>query len=192
MTKRRTFRPLPFLGILTLLIAVAGIVTAAAPAGANGNCVVQIAPVQPGQQSSQISQPQCFATFAQAIAAATGGTVHLSSTTQPDQLTQAMLAAAPATETVIGIDYVNSGFTGQDLVWQVTDGGCKVGQNFSASSMPSGWNDVVSSARSFGGCNTYTHFENSGFTGSELNCGGGCSTMGAMNDKTSSEKWFVG
>ena len=103
-----------------------------------------------------------------------------------------MLSAAPDTSTVIGIDYVNSNFQGNTLTWTEPNGGCKAGTSFQASSMPSGWNDVVSSARSFGNCNTYTHFENAGFTGSELNCGGQCATMGAMNDKTSSEKWFVG
>lgn len=190
MTKRRTLRPLLLVGSTLLLFAMAGIVSAAASAGADGNCVVKIDPVQPGQQSSQVSQPQCFATFAQAIAAATGGTVHLSPTAQPSQLTQGMLSAAPDTSTVIGIDYVNSSFGGNSLTWTVGNGGCAVGVHFEASSMPSGWNDVVSSAKSFANCNTYTHFENSGFTGAELNCGPSCATMGAMNDKTSSEKWF--
>jgi hypothetical protein len=171
---------------------VAGIVTGAAPAGADGNCVAHIDPVQPGQQSSQVSQPQCFATFAEAIAAATGGTVHLSPTTKPSQLTQSMLSDEPDTSTVIGIDWVNSNFGGNSYTWTVGNGGCAVGVSFSVTPMPSGWNDVVSSAKSFANCNTYTHFENVGFTGSELNCGPKCATMGAMNDKTSSEKWFKG
>jgi hypothetical protein len=87
------------------------------------------------------------ATFAEAIAAATGGTVHLSPTAKPIQLTQGMLAAAPDTQPVIGIDYVNSNFQGNTLTRAESVGGCAVGQNFQASSMPSGWNDVVSSAK---------------------------------------------
>lgn len=144
----------------------------------------------PGEQSSQVSQPQCFATFARAIAAATGGTVQLSPAAKPSQLTQEMLSDVPDTTTVIGIDYVNSNFGGNSLTWTSTSGGCTSTQHFQASSMPSGWNDVVSSARSFANCNTYTHFENVSFTGAELNCGPSCATMGVMNDKTSSEKWF--
>jgi hypothetical protein len=183
-------RPLALLAVMLLAIAITGVVTAAAPAAAGGNCVVRIDPLQRGQQSSHVSQPQCFATFAEAIAAATGGAVHLSPSVKPSQLTQAMLGVTPYTTTVIGVDYVDSNYGGNSLTWTSTSGGCTSTQSFQASSMPSGWNDVVSSALSYQNCNTYWHFQDSGFGGAQLDCGPSCATMGVMNDQTSSEKWL--
>lgn len=190
MTMKVTPRPLALLAVTLLAIAITGIVVAAAPADGGGNCVVKIDPVQPGQQSSHVSQPQCFATFAEAIAAATGGTVHLSSSVKPSQLTQAMLGDTPDTTTVIGVDYVNSHYGGNSLTWTSTSGGCTSTQTFQASSMPSGWNDVVSSALSYQNCNTYWHYQNINFGGAQIDCGPSCATMGVMNDQTSSEKWL--
>ncbi|MGH2448816.1 MAG: hypothetical protein ACRDFS_09490, partial [Chloroflexota bacterium] len=131
----------------------------------------------------------CFQTFPEAIHAATGGAVSLPPNTAPAQLTQAMLDV-PSTSTVIGEDYMDSGFGGQNLTWYESSdiNGCTDGSYYTAASMPSGWNDDVSSARSFGGCATYNHFENVNFGGSRLTCT--YSSMGAMNDQTSSEKWY--
>lgn len=190
MRIKRRFRPLLLFATTLVVIAAAGTLTSAAPAEGGGNCVVQIDPVQPGQSSSHVSQPQCFATFAEAIAAATGGTVQLGPSVKPTQLTQAMLGDTPDTTTVIGVDYVNSYEGGNSLTWTSTSGGCTSTQSFQASSMPSGWNDVVSSALSYQNCNTYWHYENTGFKGSQIDCGPRCDTMGVMNDQTSSEKWL--
>jgi hypothetical protein len=53
--------------------------------------------------------------------------------------------------------------------------------------MPSGWNDRVSSSHSYGGCSLNDHFHDANFGGSGIICT--CSTMGTMNNQTSSETW---
>ena len=60
--------------------------------------------------------------------------------------------------------------------------------SYAAASMPSaGWNDRVSSAKTYGGCGTNTHYQDSNYVGSQHVCE--CATMGVMNDETSSERW---
>lgn len=158
------------------------------------HCVVHIDPVKPGQTVSTMSSSTCFARFSDAIAFATGGTVRLPSSFSPDQFTPDILSGpSPATTTVIGEDFSDSGHSGSTLTWTSSTGGCSSTQSFQAASMPSGWNDVISSAYAFQNCNHNVHFENVKFNASgpaaKIDCGTSCSSMGAMNDKTSSEKW---
>lgn len=57
-------------------------------------------------------------------------------------------------------------------------------------SMPSGWNDEVSSVHNYSNCAT-TLFWNSNFGQPTYNIGknAGASSLGAFNDQTSSQKW---
>jgi hypothetical protein len=130
------------------------------------HCVVQIEPLTPGKVASAMSEASCFDSFSDAQAI-----VPLSHTT------------------VISIDYRDSNFSGSTLTWVVDSsyGGCTTGYSYAAPSMPSGWNDVVSSARTYAGCSYNRHYEHTNYGGSKIDCY--CATMGAMNDKTSSEKW---
>jgi hypothetical protein len=97
-------------------------------------------------------------------------------------------ALLPATTTIIGIDYENSGFSGTSKFWEVSYlPGCSDGTGWGLSAMPSEWNDRVSSAIGYAGCNNYLHWEHTWYTGASLNCY--CSSMGVMNDATSSEQW---
>lgn len=91
---------------------------------------------------------------------------------------------------VIGIDYDGPNFTGSTLVGGTRHTpGCLDGSSFIASSMPAGWNNRVSSARSYSGCNHYYHYEHINFGGAVLDCGDSCSSMGVMENQTSSERW---
>ncbi len=150
------------------------------------HCVVQIEPLQPGQQASEMLEPVCFDSFSEAIDAATQGAVRLPPTTKPNEFTAEMLA--PASTTVIGIDYSSSNYSGTSLVWTASNTvGCTTGLTYAAPTMPSGWNDVVSSARTYGGCNRSPHYEHTYYSGAVLTCP--CATMGVMDNATSSEKW---
>jgi hypothetical protein len=153
-----------------------------------GNCIVHIDPVLPGQVASKVSRPKCFATFGQAIAAATSGTVRLSSSVTPRTLSARMLRPQRvAATTVISVDYRDSSFSGISLTWYVSGTAGCAANTYSASSMPSGWNDEVSSSQRYDSCTHNPHYENNGFGGAIYPCT--CSSMGVMNDKTSSEKW---
>lgn len=130
----------------------------------------------------------CYNTFAQAIAAATGGRVHLpaSATPRTVSIRQLNAGAASATTYVLSIDYKNANFVSPTLTWTQSS---QCG-SFQASSMPSGWNDVVSSVATYSGC-ANTQYKNINFGGStfSISRNSQVATMGSFNDSTSSEKW---
>lgn len=152
-----------------------------APSGAasKGHCAAS-----PGQDPLVVS---CFDTFSDAIYFATGGAVRLPATVGPDELTEEMLQPA-ADRTVISVEYKDPNYSGQSFVWYVNNSfGCTTGWSYAQPTMPSGWNDVISSSASYGGCHYVRHYEHTYYGGSKIDCT--CATMGAMNDKTSSLKW---
>jgi hypothetical protein len=155
------------------------------------HCVVQIEPFQPGQTASKVSEPACFDNFSDAIFAATGGAVRLPLSIEPGEVTEDMLVPPePRSSTVIGIDYSESGFSGSTLTWTTSNpDGCSDGTIYMQPSMPSVWAKEVSSARSYQGCARYYHYDYANYGGSALDCGYSCSTMGAMDNQTESEKW---
>lgn len=191
--RHRLVKALLGAGLLSLAFTSTGGSTTPAsaharPAASGHHCIVQISPVLPGQTSSQMSAPRCFATFRQAISAATSGAVRVSSSVTPRTLSARMLRPERLTATVVlSIDYVNSNYQGNTLTWYDSGTAGCAANTYSASSMPSGWNDVISSSHRYDSCTHNPHFENVNFGGAIYPCT--CATMGVMNDKTSSEKW---
>jgi hypothetical protein len=140
------------------------------------HCVVWIAPTT-GRAPSKVSKMHCFRRFSRAVQVARG---------RPP--TGFQTGIVPHASTLISTDYDGSGMTGATLAWTVSNtNGCNGGFQYSAASMPSGWNDRVSSSKSAHGCATNRHFHNTNFGGAAITCT--CSTMGAMNNETSSETW---
>jgi hypothetical protein len=106
--------------------------------------------------------------------------------------TRAMMTRSiPRTDTVLSEDFSDDKYQGSVLTW--TSPGlvsCSGFPNFLAPSMPSGWNDIVTSYKDFVNCGNNPHYENNNYTGASIQCGPNCSNIGgAMNDRTSSEKW---
>ena len=133
------------------------------------HCVVTISPVQTGERYSVVSEPQCYSTLAQALETANE-------------------AGTMSSRTVIGIDYEHANYGGASLMWTAPNPvGCNTGFSYASASMPSGWNDRVSSAKTYGGCSTNIHYQDASFGGSRHVCE--CAMMDAMNDETSSETW---
>lgn len=98
-------------------------------------------------------------------------------------------AALPNTTYVIGIDYYDANYKGASLAWTGYSP-CTADPFYGAPSMPSGWNDVISSYKDYSNCNHNPHWENNNYAGAVVSCGPNCSYVGnAMNDRTSSEKW---
>lgn len=62
------------------------------------------------------------------------------------------------------------------------------GSGYGTDTMAAGWDNVVSSAKSFTGCSTFRHWEYTYHAGASQNCNP-CYEMGAMNDRTSSLEW---
>lgn len=160
------------------------------------HCVSEAAPIRSDSDNIHALAKHigCFRTFADAIYVATAGTVRLDSNITPDSLTQELLApSTTASSVVIGVDYGAIEFnTGHGThTWTGTQGPCSPTLGYGVSSMPSGWNDAVSSARSYSDCNQYKHFENTWSQGTSITCNQGdtCRLMGYMDNKTSSETW---
>lgn len=138
---------------------------------------------------AQPAPPTCFASFAAAIRFATDGTVRLPASAT--MVTQAQLDAGRATDrmasTVIGIEYEDTNFGGDDWIVSVASG-CTDGGTERWTSVLTGtsWDNRISSARTYAGCKS-RHYENSNFTGSQYLCG--CSQMSVMSDRTSAILW---
>jgi hypothetical protein len=179
----------------TLVVAT---LAPAAPAGTHSappgtpshrHCVVAAYPAGVGPQA-QVAEPACFDTFAAAISHATDGTVRLPH--DATEVTQAQLDAGrdepgPAS-TVIGIEYEDSGYGGQDWVIAQAngcdDGGAEVWLRADLTGHE--MNNEISSARAYNGCKS-RHFEHANFSGDHHLCG--CAQMGAMSDRTTSIRW---
>jgi len=132
----------------------------------------------------------CFATFAASIRAATDGRVRLPGRARPGSVTPDQINAAagpaPATVYILSIDYQNSDYGGNSLTWTQSS---KCG-TFQASSMPSGWNDIVSSVQASSGCATTLFWNiNFGSPTYPIAKNGSKATLGVFNDETSSQSW---
>jgi hypothetical protein len=172
--------------------------TAANSSGINNNglhCYALIAPIVEGNDgSSRIIKSECFDNFADSIYAATNGRVQLNSSTQPETVTNESLNSSngvslPSSQVVIGIDWDNTNFAGSSYTWVVSGSGCSTSTQYSVSSMPSGWDNRVSSARGYSNCNYFYHYQNTNYAGSSAVCNTECSSMGSLDNATSSEKW---
>ena len=183
--RRRLFFLVPIIGLVLYGAAVASPATAKTTAPAGRNCVARALPAG----SSQRPVAKCYATFSRAILAATSGRVHLPASARPGSVSLDKInaaAATPATTFVISIDWVNSNFGGSTLTWTESS---KCG-SFSARSMPSGWNDVISSVEAFSGCaNTLYKNNNFGTPAFNIVVNGSVGSLGSFNDVTSSQKW---
>lgn len=140
--------------------------------------------------------PQCFRTFSQAIEFATSGRVRLPIDITPENVDEDVLNSGNPTlangedaTVAVGIGYEHTGFNGASVTF-TTDAGCTNNRVNVANEMPSGWNDRISSARAFSGCNHSYHYEHTFLNGAVVDCGTSCANIGpALNDRTSSIRW---
>lgn len=96
----------------------------------------------------------------------------------------------------LGVDYKDTHFGGSRLVWYSTTGDCQSGVVYQVAHMPSGWNDVVSSAADTNQlCSRWYHYHDASYVGKIIDCAGNCYDMylsdgTSMSDQTSSERWY--
>jgi hypothetical protein len=158
------------------------------------HCVIEATAVSIDQDEVRppTRAPRCFQTFSQAIDFATGGRVQLPLDAVPEELNDAVLGSGkitPQSTYVIGIEYTATNFLGSSYVFS-TSVSCAGGYAIGTSSMPVGWNNVISSAKAYSGCNHSYHYESPDYGGAVMDCGTGCSDIGdAMDDRTSSIRW---
>jgi hypothetical protein len=138
---------------------------------------------------SQIIETKCFNSFSESIYAATRGRVQLDSSIRPEDVTEGVLDAddegdkLTALQVVIGIDWDYENFSSSSYTWVVISSGCSSTVRYRVSSMPSGWDNRVSSARAYSNCNNFYHYQDTNHEGSSMVCNTtGCSTMGSLNN----------
>lgn len=177
---------LTLLSVSALVLFSAPVALAAGTAHSAGrHCVAEAVPAG----SSARPAVTCYATFAQSIRAATRGRVRLPANAAPRSVTPAQLnagAATPDTTYVLSIDWDGTNFSGASLTWTQSS---RCG-SFQAASMPSGWNDRVSSVEAFSNC-ANSLFKNNNYGTPRYNIGrnGSVANLGSFSNVTSSEKW---
>jgi hypothetical protein len=153
---------------LSVLIAGAGVALGMAiPASASSvdqsmsatapHCVLTAHEV--GAEAKQEEVPRCYSTFPEAVAAATDA------------------------GSILGIEYDGNRFGGWSYVIVADGPPCADGHSYGIPRLPAPRDDLISSARSYAGCSSI-HFSRADYKGERVRCG--CSTMGAMSDRTTS------
>ena len=162
------------------------------------HCVVQPAAVPRGKplpEKLESHEPTCFSTFPEALAFATKGKIQLTAAdpslvaAEFESVSESVLATY-----LIGIEYVSphrEPFWGS---WLITRGwSCAEADPYVATMQP-GWNDVISSSKTYEGCNHSYHYEHSNFGGAVLDCPRGTACfydLGVLSDATSSIRWTL-
>lgn len=173
-------------GLLAAPAATAGTPSAESSGEA---CAVGVAPVvltAIETTAAPIPEPvvDCFPSFGEAVEFATGGELSADSPAELESVIES--AEVTAASVVLGYEYKGTSYTGGSLVLYGTSGsGCGSGSTYGFSSMPSGWSDVISSAKVFASCWS-THYDYTGYSGDRRTCYGSCSSLGTMNNRTSS------
>lgn len=133
----------------------------------------------------------CYATYAEVIADVSDGSTTLDS--EQEGLTENQvreLAEGPSATYIISEIYDGAGYSGARFTFtapRACDNTTTI--NFSRSVMPSGWNDRLSSFKSFSNCSTRI-WEHGGFSGASYGFFVDSWYVGdAMNDHTSSIQW---
>jgi hypothetical protein len=191
--KARCGRVLAMSGALLLTFTIAG-GPAAHAASSGHNCAYRLDPVSYDAATRTVSADLvlvgCYDTFAESVAAGSGGAIHVSRATTPGQLTQAMVgdsAPAAGNDTLIGTEWTSVGFSGSSVSYYAPDA-C-AGTVYAVADVGSAWNDQFESGRGFGGCDTNRKFQHINFGGDVLTCTPGCNDYGALRNEVSSLKW---
>ncbi len=172
---------------VVLIIAAPG---ASAAAEAGSHCAVGVAPIVSGQPT-RAPVINCFSSFAESIEFATSGRVQLDAADAQVSATQLAKAGAATTEPslaagpLLGVEYDGANFSAGSLALYGTSGSGCFGVTYGFAGMPAGWNDRVSSARAYSGCDS-RHYANGSYGGEVRVCATVCTGFGAMTNRTSS------
>ncbi len=184
-------------GVMTVvLIAVSvGLWAPTAEAGQPQHCAARLDPVgagsKPGTVDAVLVDLGCFDTYAEALAAGSGGAIQVPEGTTPDSLTQLTLDAATAplaSDVLIGTEYDAVGYDGSSISY-FAPSTCSATTNWQVSYVGATWNDRFESGKGFGNCDTNKKFQHSNFGGAVLVCTPNCNDYGFLADAVSSLKW---
>ena len=171
--------------ITALAVLVGGCLAAGpapgAPSATGSTCAMSLSPLVAGQSISKARVLGCWDTVGQAERA-----LGIAASALAGADSGAGLAAG---QTVIGRDFSSTGFLGSQQIWFASNTqGCSGGATYSFA-MPTGFNNATRSAQGFAGCGHNTHYDPPSASGLSILCASACSSMGAMDLKTSFVRW---
>jgi hypothetical protein len=187
MDRRLTF-------ILLVTLAVASL-TAMGPVNGNRHCAVLLVPAGAGSGPGAVATGEkelgCYPTYAEAVAAGSGGDIQLAPDMTPSALTRSTLAGATVEvpDTVmIGTEFTGTSFGGNSKSYFGSET-CSATVTWEVSYVTDAWNDDFESGKGFGSCDHNKKFMDSNFGGSVLTCTPNCSDYGALRNEVSSLRW---
>ncbi|MEO8292870.1 MAG: hypothetical protein ABI635_06990 [Actinomycetota bacterium] len=191
--KVRSVRTAAACGALLLTFSIAGGPVAQARS-AGRHCAYRLDPVSYDAATRTVSAELvligCYDTFAESLAAGSGGAIQVSRSTSPALLTDAMVSdatLASGADTLIGTEWASVGYSGSSNSYWAPDS-C-AGTVYSVAYVGDAWNDDFESGKGFGGCDTNKKFQHSNFGGAVLTCTPNCSDYGSLRNLVSSLKW---
>ncbi len=191
--KVRSVRPVAACCALLLTFSIAGGPVAQARS-AGRHCAYRLDPVSYDAATRTVSAELvpigCYDTFAESLAAGSGGAIQVSRSTSPALLTDAMVSdatLASGADTLIGTEWATVNYSGSSNSYWAPDA-C-AGTVYAVAYVGDAWNDDFESGKGFGGCDTNRKFEHSNFGGAVLTCSPNCIDYGSMRNLVSSLKW---
>ncbi len=176
-----------------MIIAVACVLTAVAPARAAGgwHCATRLVPVGPigVVTNARLELIGCFPTYDQALEAGTGTTLDVSSDLTPSTLTSNAAAdLSTASSVLIGTEYNSFDFQGDSQSYFASST-CSSGVVWSVANVGPTWNDKLQSGKGFGGCDTNKKFEHENFAGAVRTCTPNCTDYLSLANEVTSLRW---
>jgi hypothetical protein len=177
---------------IALTTMVLGLVTPARAADRQ-HCSYRLVPVdQVGTvTTAELELIGCFSSFEQAIEVGSGRSVDIAPTESPATLTDGDLTVSvAAADVLIGTEYNLTGFAGTSHNYFAPTT-CSSVTTWQVAYVGDSLNDLFSSGKGFGGCDTNRKFEHSNFGGAVKTCTPNCSDYGALSNEVSSLRWRV-
>lgn len=190
---------LPLGVALAFAVASAGAIAddpssgASLPAGKN--CVVYLEQTGPSNANGVVETTPvdrgCYPTFKEAIEVASGGDVMLPSGAGPSEVTEGMLEepSTSADRVTISVHWRQVAYDGERLIYSASPCSEAKGIAYADPRLGDDWNDAISSAAGYNGCNRVSHFEHIYYNGAKKVCSPQCDYMGALNNESSSLRW---
>jgi hypothetical protein len=131
----------------------------------------------------------CYSTFAQSLAAGTGGALRVSERMTPQQLTDAEVATdTRAGSVMIGSEFNLNNYGGVSQSY-FAPSTCSATDIWDVNYVGDDFNDKFNSGKGFGGCDHNKKFAAADFAGNVLTCTPNCGNYGDLANEVSSLRW---
>lgn len=175
----------------TLLVGLLALPARAASGGDHCSFWLEPVAVYDGVVEATPVLVGCFDTYADAVAAGSGGAIELASSATPASTTDGDMTSAGVStmaSVAIGTEY-NQTFYGGSSNTYFASSTCSSSTTWEVDYVGNSWNDLFESGKGFGGCDRNRKFKASQFGGDSILCTPNCSSYGALNNEVSSLRW---